>query len=67
MKYLTGQQEREAKGWMNATAKVAKKSLCLRAQCGAVIVKNGVIIEDGICEYSTDAYNKLSYQYIHAR
>lgn len=47
MKYLTGQQEKEAIKWVEAAARVAKKALCLRAKCGTVIVKDGKIIGQG--------------------
>ena len=47
MEYLTGQQEKEATHWINEAAKIAKKSLCLRAKCGIVIVSNGEIIGEG--------------------
>lgn len=47
MEYLRGQQEKEAIGWMEKAAKVAKKALCLRAKCGVVIVKNRKIIGKG--------------------
>ncbi|MBI2637712.1 MAG: hypothetical protein HYW88_02320 [Candidatus Sungbacteria bacterium] len=47
MKYLTGQQEKEAIRWMNKAAEVAKKALCLKAKCGSVIVNDGEIIGEG--------------------
>ncbi len=47
MKYLTGQQEKEATKWIKKTAEVAEKALCLRAKCGVVIVKNKKIIGKG--------------------
>ena len=47
MKYLTGEKEQEAKRWMAEAAEVAKKAMCLRAKCGAVIVKDGAIIGSG--------------------
>ncbi|OIO50608.1 MAG: hypothetical protein COV41_01110 [Candidatus Brennerbacteria bacterium CG11_big_fil_rev_8_21_14_0_20_43_10] len=47
MKYLEGQQEQEAIKLIEKAADVAKKGLCLRAKCGAVIVKYGEIIGEG--------------------
>lgn len=47
MKYLTGQQEKEAMQWINEAAEIAKKALCLRAKCGVVIVKDGKVVGKG--------------------
>lgn len=47
MEYLKGQQEKEAIQWMNKAAKVAEKSLCHRAKCGTIIIKDGEIIGAG--------------------
>jgi len=47
MKYLTGDKEQEAIRWMTEAAEVAKKALCLKAKCGSVIVKDGVMIGFG--------------------
>ena len=47
MEYLKGQQEKEAIKWMEEAAKFARKALCLKAKCGAVIVKDGEIIGSG--------------------
>lgn len=47
MRILSGQEEREALGWFDEAAKIAADSLCLRAKCGSVIVKGGVIIGGG--------------------
>ncbi len=47
MEYLKGQKEKEAISWMEKAAEIAKKSLCLRAKCGTVIVKDGKIIGEG--------------------
>lgn len=44
---LTGTKEREAIRWMNETAEMAKKALCLRAKCGTIIVKDDQIIGQG--------------------
>ena len=47
MKKLTGSEEKEAMGWIEEAANVARQSPCLRAHCGSVIVKNGEIIGRG--------------------
>lgn len=47
MRFLAGQEEQEATVWLNEAARVASKALCLRAKCGTVIVKDGVIIGEG--------------------
>lgn len=47
MKYLIGEAEQEAIGWMMEAGKVAEKALCLKAKCGTVIVKDGKIIGEG--------------------
>ncbi|MFH1583213.1 MAG: deaminase [Candidatus Falkowbacteria bacterium] len=47
MEYLKGQQEKEATEWMEKAAEVAEKTLCFKAKCGTVIVKNGEIIGRG--------------------
>ncbi|MBI2609564.1 hypothetical protein HYW53_00100 [Candidatus Giovannonibacteria bacterium] len=46
MKLIPLDQYKEMK-WFNETARVAANSLCLRAKCGAVIVKYGKIIGEG--------------------
>ena len=44
MRQISGEEEKEAIRYMDEAAKVALESLCLRAKCGTVIVKdNGVI------------------------
>lgn len=47
MEYLKNQAEKEAISWMNQAAEIAVKALCLKAKCGTVIVKDGVIIGQG--------------------
>lgn len=47
MKYLTDPEETEALSWIHEAAKVADKALCLKAKCGSIIVKDGVIIGEG--------------------
>lgn len=39
--------ESEAIHWMKEAGKVAEKAMCLKAKCGTVIVKDGVIIGEG--------------------
>src|SRR3989344_7883777 len=47
MRIFEGQEQQEALKFIEETAKVAVQSLCLRAHCGAVIVKDGQIIAGG--------------------
>lgn len=47
MRVLTGDEEKEALRWIDETARVATQSLCLRASCGSIIVKNGELISEG--------------------
>jgi deoxycytidylate deaminase len=47
MEYLKGEKEEETKRWIIVAGEVAKKALCLRAQCGVVIVNKGEIIGEG--------------------
>src|SRR5687768_16822602 len=47
MRYLTGDEEREAVQWMERAAEMARKALCLKAKCGTVIVKDGEVIGEG--------------------
>ena len=47
MRYLVGREEQEANRWLADAARVARKALCLRAKCGAIIVKDGGIIGEG--------------------
>ena len=47
MKILENKEEKDAIGWMNEAAKIAREALCLKAKCGTVIVKNGEIIGRG--------------------
>jgi len=39
--------ETEANFWMNKAGKVAERATCLKAKCGTVIVKDGIIIGEG--------------------
>lgn len=47
MKILTSIEEKEALRFFDEAAKIASQSLCFRAHCGSVIVKNGKIISEG--------------------
>lgn len=47
MKFLAGEEEREATKWTAEAAAQARLALCLRAKCGAVIVKDGEVIGRG--------------------
>ena len=47
MERLTGTRAEEAAHWMTEAAKVARGALCLRAKCGAVIVRGNERISAG--------------------
>ena len=47
MKYLSGQEEKKAIKFMNIAAEIAMNSLCLRARCGSIVVKDDEIIGKG--------------------
>ncbi len=47
MRTLNDREAKEVLIYFEEAAKWAEKSLCLRAQCGAVIVKNGKVIAGG--------------------
>lgn len=47
MKYLEKEEEKEALSWIEEAIQVAQSATCLRAKCGAVIVKDGKIIGVG--------------------
>ncbi|MDE2019773.1 MAG: hypothetical protein KGJ13_05515 [Patescibacteria group bacterium] len=47
MEYLKNEQEKAAMRWMDEAAKIAKRALCHKANCGTVIVQNGQIIGEG--------------------
>lgn len=46
-KFLIGEEETEAKYWMDKAGKIAERALCLRARCGSVIVREDVCIGMG--------------------
>jgi dCMP deaminase len=47
MRYLTGEEAKEAEKYMLVAAEEAKKSTCKKSQRGDVIVKNGEVIGKG--------------------
>ena len=47
MRYLSGEEEKEAITYMEEAAKVALHSLCLKSRCGTVIVNENTIIGKG--------------------
>ena len=47
MRILEGQEAQEALMWLERTAEVASRSLCHRALCGSVIVKDGELLAEG--------------------
>ncbi|MGV8161851.1 MAG: hypothetical protein ACP5N2_00785 [Candidatus Nanoarchaeia archaeon] len=47
MRYLTGEEEKNAQEYMNTAAKIALSGTCERSLCGAVIVKEKIIIGQG--------------------
>src|SRR3989344_6969601 len=47
MRYLSGKEKEEAEKFMDLAAIVAGGSFCLKAKCGAVIVKNSEVIGYG--------------------
>jgi deoxycytidylate deaminase len=47
MKFLAGREEDDAMFWLKVAGRVARKALCLRAKCGAVIVKDAILIGEG--------------------
>lgn len=48
MRYLSGEEEMQAKECIKKAAEIALKATCLRAKCGTIIVKNNEIIGTGI-------------------
>lgn len=47
MKILNDQEAEEARKYFEEAGKIAESSLCLRAQCGSVIVKDGRVVGTG--------------------
>jgi deoxycytidylate deaminase len=48
MRYLSGNEEKEAQDYMNAAAQIANNATCNRHKCGSVIVNNGRVIGTGM-------------------
>jgi deoxycytidylate deaminase len=69
MRYLSGEEEQEAKKYLEYTTELAKSATCERSKCGSIIVANNVIIGEGInspahnqenqrrCTYDKDSYH----------
>lgn len=47
MKYLQGEEKKEAIKYFKRASEIALNSTCYRARCGSVIIKNGEIIGEG--------------------
>ena len=47
MRYLDGTEAEDAERFIGIAAEEAKKSCCLRSQCGAIVVKGGKVIGRG--------------------
>lgn len=70
MRYLSGQEEKQALEHIKKASEIALNSTCERAKCGCVIVKDGKIIGQGFnspplnmeeqrrCSIDKDSYNK---------
>jgi deoxycytidylate deaminase len=59
MEYLKTDSEQEAVKWMTEAAHVAESAMCLRAKCGTVIVKDGLIIGSG---YNAPPLDKIEHR-----
>jgi deoxycytidylate deaminase len=70
MQFLSGNEEKEAKDYLNSAAQIAKSATCNRHKCGSLIVSNGSVIGAGMnsppannesqrrCSYQKDSYDK---------
>jgi len=70
MKYLSGEEEKQARIFLDEAADVARGSTCKRARCGSVIVNDGEVIGAGFnsppgdnesqrrCHIKKDTYHK---------
>jgi deoxycytidylate deaminase len=47
MRRITGEELESIKPYFELAAGAARKATCLRAKCGAVIIKNGTVIGEG--------------------
>jgi deoxycytidylate deaminase len=59
MRILEGQEAQEALMWLERTAEAASRSLCHRALCGSVIVKDGELLAEG---FNSPPQNKDLYR-----
>lgn len=57
MKYLKGEEEKEAKSWIEKTVEIAKRATCQRSKCGSVVILNNRIIGEG---YNSPPFQKES-------
>ena len=48
MQYLTGNEEIEARTYLEHAARIAPGATCRRSRCGSIIVKGRVIIGEGV-------------------
>ncbi len=70
MRYLSGEDEKEAKSFLDGAAEVARSATCQRHRCGSVIVSEGKTVGSGFnsppanaedqrrCSVQKDSYNK---------
>ena len=70
MKFLSGDEEKEAINYLNQTVLVAKNATCQRSKCGSIIVNLNQVIGEGFnspphdienqrrCSLSKDYYDK---------
>jgi deoxycytidylate deaminase len=59
MRILEGHEAQEALNWLDKTAEVASQSLCRRALCGSIIVKDGELLAEG---FNSPPQNKDEYR-----
>lgn len=70
MRYLSGNEEKEAQAYLDTAVHIANNATCQRHKCGSIIVGNGSIIGTGAnsppgnkesqrrCSYNKESYNK---------
>jgi deoxycytidylate deaminase len=59
MRYLVGEEEKEALVFLEETVKVANKATCLRSKCGSIIVKEKKILGIGYNSLPGDECPKI--------
>lgn len=59
MRILENLEAQEALRWFDLTAEVASRSLCHRAHCGSIIVKDGELLAEG---FNSPPRNKDEYR-----